>query len=89
MTGATLLYGTLDMPHYGDPQAPIHQHVGPDFIEQAPTKFHGIPNVVTPVLGSWRGYDTFGETTVILTAAVGVTLLLARRRKKQPAEEGE
>jgi multicomponent Na+:H+ antiporter subunit B len=88
VTGAALLYGTLDMPHYGDPSAPIHQHVGPDYMEQAPHEFHGIPNVVTPVLGSWRGYDTFGETTVILTAAVGVTLLLARRRKKKPAEEG-
>ncbi|HPG26894.1 MAG TPA: cation:proton antiporter, partial [Myxococcota bacterium] len=36
----------------------------------------GIPNVVTSVLASYRGYDTFGETTVVLTAAVGAMLLL-------------
>lgn len=89
VTGAALLYGTLDMPHYGDPEAPIHQHVGPDYIEQAQVEFEGVPNVVTPVLGSWRGYDTFGETTVILTAAVGVTLLLARRKKKAPSDAEE
>lgn len=81
-TGAALMYGTLDMPHYGDPNAPIHQHVGPDYLHDAKHDFEGIPNVVTPVLGSWRGYDTFGETTVVFTAAVGVMLLLGRRRKK-------
>ena len=26
VTGAVLIYGTLDMPRYGDPGAPIHQH---------------------------------------------------------------
>ncbi|MCP4806469.1 MAG: DUF4040 domain-containing protein [Proteobacteria bacterium] len=82
LTGGALMYGTLDMPHYGDPNAPIHQHVGPDYIHDAPHDFEGIPNVVTPVLGSWRGYDTFGETTVVFTAAVGVMLLLGRRRKR-------
>ena len=83
VTGGALMYGTLDMPHYGDPSAPIHQHVGPDYITHAPHDFEGIPNVVTPVLGSWRGYDTFGETTVVFTAAVGVMLLLGRRRKER------
>jgi multicomponent Na+:H+ antiporter subunit B len=34
------------------------------------------------VLADYRGYDTLGETTVIFTAGIGVTLLLrgARRR---------
>ena len=31
---------------------------------------------MTSVLASYRGYDTFGETTVVLTAAVGAILLL-------------
>ena len=83
VTGAALLYGTLDMPDYGDPEAPAQQHVGPDYIAQAPVAFEGVPNVVTPVLGSWRGYDTFGETTVIFTAAVGVMLLLGRKRRRR------
>jgi len=84
-TGAALLYATLDMPHYGDPGAPAHLHVAPEYIADAvPTAggevVHvGIENVVTTVLASYRGYDTLGETTVILTAGIGVLLLLRRR----------
>jgi multicomponent Na+:H+ antiporter subunit B len=37
----------------------------------------GIPNVVTSVLASYRGYDTLGELVVILTAGIGVMLLLS------------
>ena len=36
----------------------------------------GIPNIVTSVLASYRGYDTFGEVVVIFTAAIGVIILL-------------
>jgi len=84
LTGAALVYGTFDMPHYGDPDAPIHKHVAPDYLKSEPRT--GIPNVVTSVLASYRGYDTFGETTVILTAALGVLLLLGGRKKDE--EEG-
>ena len=86
-TGLALVYGTLDMPAYGDPDAPIHTHVAPYYLEDSARDI-GIPNVVTSVLASYRGYDTFGETTVVLTAAVGSMLLLggavSRRR-----DEGE
>ncbi len=43
----------------------------------------GVPNVVTAVLASYRGYDTLGETTVILTAACGVLMLLGRNRRQR------
>jgi len=75
LTGLALLYGTLDMPAYGDPAAPIHHHVAPGYIAGTQEHF-GIPNIVTAVLGSYRGYDTFGETTVIFAAALGVALVL-------------
>ncbi len=75
LTGAALIYGTLDMPHYGDPDAPIHHHMAPRFIEDSPEEI-GIPNQVTSVLASYRGYDTWGETTVIFAAGIGVMLLL-------------
>jgi len=77
LTGATLVFATLDMPAFGDPNAPIHHHVAPRYIEESPHEI-GIPNMVTSVLASYRGFDTFGETTVILTAAIGVLLLLGR-----------
>jgi multicomponent Na+:H+ antiporter subunit B len=89
-TGLMLAYGTLDMPAYGDPEAPIHQHVAPHYLEVSPEEI-GIPNVVTSVLASYRAYDTFGETTVVLAAAVGAILLLggAGSRRGGAAEPGE
>ncbi len=73
--GGVLVYGTFDMPRYGDAEAPIHHYMAPRFIEDSPAEI-GVPNIVTSVLASYRGYDTFGETTVIFAAAVGVLLLL-------------
>jgi len=83
ITGAALIYGTLDMPSFGDPQAPVHLHVADRYIAEGPSAT-GVPNIVTAVLASYRGYDTMGELTVIFTAGIGVMLLLgagARRRK--------
>jgi multicomponent Na+:H+ antiporter subunit B len=87
-TGLLLAYGTLDMPAYGDPDAPIHRHVAPHYLEDSVDEI-GIPNVVTSVLASYRGYDTFGETTVVLTAAVGAILLLGGSGLIRPREEDE
>jgi multicomponent Na+:H+ antiporter subunit B len=90
IAGAALIYGTLDMPHYGDPNAPIHLHVAPVYLADSEVKTMG-PNVVTSVLASYRGYDTLGETTVILTAGVGVMLILGgnRRRRRKTGKGGE
>ncbi|HET9949782.1 MAG TPA: DUF4040 domain-containing protein [Longimicrobiales bacterium] len=77
ITGAALVYGTLDMPPFGSPDNPAHQHVAPYYIEQTPHEI-GMPNIVTAVLASYRGYDTMGETSVVFTALVGVLLLIAR-----------
>ncbi len=74
-TGAVLLYGTVDYPNVGDPLAPAHQHVAPRYLEESGEEI-GIPNVVTSVLASYRGYDTLGEVTVIFTAGIGVLCLL-------------
>ncbi len=90
VTGAALIYGTQGMPAFGDPEAPTNKHVIPRYLEQSPQEI-GIPNVVTSVLASYRGYDTLGETTVILTAGVAVMLLLgrSRRRRRNPGEDGD
>jgi multicomponent Na+:H+ antiporter subunit B len=80
-TGAALVYATFDMPHYGDPDAPVHRHVAPRYLEQSPDEV-GVPNIVTAVLASYRGYDTLGETTVIFTAGIAVLLLLGRRSRR-------
>ena len=94
LTGSALIYATFDMPHYGDPNAPIHQHVAPHYLEETEHEI-GVPNIVTAVLASYRGYDTWGETTVIFTACIAVMMLLGGhavverfRRRKIPDEEG-
>ena len=87
VTGAALIYATFDMPRYGDPQAPVHRHVAPRYLEESDEEIH-IPNVVTSVLASYRGYDTLGETTVIFTAGVAVLLLLGGPRRRRDEEEG-
>lgn len=83
VTGAVLIYGTLDMPNYGDPNAPIHGHVVPRYIYDSPQET-GLPNIVTSVLASYRGYDTMGELAVIFTAGVGVMLLLGATGLRRP-----
>jgi len=84
LTGAALVYGTFDMPHFGDPDAPVHGYPKPGYVE----KVRGgeeieMPNVVTAVLASYRGYDTLGETVVIFTAAIGVLMLMRRTREPE------
>ena len=59
VTGAALFYGTLDMPNFGDPNAPATLHVAPDYIARSPQDI-GVPNIVTGILASYRGYDTLG-----------------------------
>ena len=79
ITGAALVYATLDAPLFGDANAPVHQHVAPRYIQQAQSEV-GMPNMVTAVLASYRGYDTFGESVVIFTAGLAVMLLLGIQR---------
>ena len=81
ITAAALIYGTLDMPVFGDPNAPIHTYVAPRYLQQSSEEI-GIPNVVTSVLASYRGYDTLGEVTVVFTAAIGILLLLGKSKRK-------
>ena len=82
ITGAALIYGTLDAPPLGDPDATVHQVVTPRYVEQSPIEV-GVPNMVTSVLASYRGYDTFGETVVIFTAGLAVLLLLGIKENQE------
>ncbi len=81
VTGLVLMYGTMDMPGFGDPLAPAQRHVAPRYIEQSEEET-GVGNFVTAILASYRGYDTLGETVVIFTAGVSVILLLREKRRR-------
>ena len=71
-----MVFAALDLPAFGDPNAPAHVNVAPRYLEESGTLLH-IPNVVTTVLASYRGFDTLGETIVVFTAGLGVLMLLA------------
>ena len=89
VTGAALVYGTLDMPPFGSADAPAMTHVYPEYIERSQKEI-GIPNIVTAILASYRGYDTLGETAVVFTAGVGVLLLISGlRRRRRAAEDND
>lgn len=86
-TGAALIYASIDMPLVGDPAAPANLHVAPEYIGGTRTDVQ-MPNAVTAVLASYRGYDTLGEVTVIFTAGIGVLCLFTRRRRRRkPVKE--
>ncbi len=83
--GCLIFYGTLDLPPHGAAGAPVHIHVAPEYLANTEHDT-GIPNVVTAILASYRGFDTLGEVYVIFTAGIAVLGLLAvrQRRKRRP-----
>jgi multicomponent Na+:H+ antiporter subunit B len=83
-TGAMLIYGSFGLPAFGTIGQPVNTGVGAEYLAQ---NMHdtGIPNVVTAVLASYRGFDTLGETAVIFIAGIGVLLLLRRWRTEGPS----
>jgi len=58
------------------------------FLENAISKGGG-SNVVNVILVDYRGYDTFGEITVLGIAGVGVAALLHGWRVRRPGEDGQ
>ena len=85
--GAALAYAVTDMPAFGDPASPVNQGVGNQYMALT-AKEVGVPNVVTAVLASYRGYDTLGEVFVGFAAAIGVLALLGIRGPGQAPAGG-
>ena len=83
---ATLAYMGLELPSYGDDNAPIHMHSGKYYIENT-SRDVGVPSFVTAILASYRGYDTLGETSVILIAGIAVLLIFSKKLKREEASK--
>lgn len=90
LTGSLLIYGTLDMPWYGSSESPAQSHpeIARHYLLESAQET-GLPNVVTSVLASYRGYDTLGETVVVFTAGIAVISLLGLRRRRPEKEAPE
>ncbi len=70
---AVLLLAFSQAPSFTAPLTPISRY----YVEHTYSQI-GIPNVVAAVTFDWRGFDTFGEASLLLTAAVGIKLILRR-----------
>ncbi|MEE9272429.1 MAG: DUF4040 domain-containing protein [Robiginitomaculum sp.] len=75
LAGAAMFYAIGYMPAFGDATAIVNSSVGAAYVEATKREMF-LPNVVTAVLASYRGFDTFGETTVVFMAGLGILLLL-------------
>ncbi len=85
---ALLIYASTGLPNRGDIDAAVNRDLSPTGTENASSyyirnayKDTHTPNMVTAILADYRGYDTLGEETVILTAGLICFLLLRKRRK--------
>lgn len=87
--GALLVYASLGLPNRGDIDAKMHAEksmagspgAASYYIRNA-YRDAKTPNMVTVILADYRGYDTLGEETVILTAGLICFLILRRKRNK-------
>nr|WP_040257238.1 DUF4040 domain-containing protein [Rickettsia hoogstraalii] len=77
----TLAYMGLELPNYGDDNAPIHMHSSKYYLENT-SRDIGVPSFVAAILASYRGYDTLGETSVILIAGIAVLLVFSKKLEK-------
>jgi multicomponent Na+:H+ antiporter subunit B len=85
---AVLFVVGFAQPRLGDPMAPVHVHVAPWYLSETPALID-IPNVVTAILASFRGYDTLGEVLVVFTAGIGVLSVLSFRPQRGQKLSGE
>jgi multicomponent Na+:H+ antiporter subunit B len=72
---ALLLAAVAELPPHGSPDSPAYTHVSAYYLERGPEEA-GAENMVTNVILNYRGFDTQGEVTVIVTAMLAVLAVL-------------
>ena len=77
----SLSYIISDLPEFGESKA-NNSYVTNYYLENTKQEI-GIPNVVTSVLASYRGFDTLGEVVVIFIAGISVIGILREENKEQ------
>ena len=70
-----LLYTVSYLPNFGGADNPINNEVSARYIEQG-IQESGAVNIVTGMILFYRAFDTFGESTVLFSAASAVLILL-------------
>ena len=75
-------YIISDLPKFGEAKASTDSYVTDYYLKNTDQEI-GIPNVVTSVLASYRGFDTLGEVVVIFIAGISVIGILRKEYKEQ------
>lgn len=78
ITAMALIAVITELPDWGSVDAPANKHVAPYYLNNTSEDI-GIPNIVTAILASYRGFDTLGEVIVVFTACISVFALLYGR----------
>lgn len=78
---SVLLLAVSYLPVLGNPTGPNNNEVSARYIEKGMEE-SGAVNIVTNMILSYRGFDTFGETCVLFIAATCVIVLLRRDEKE-------
>jgi multicomponent Na+:H+ antiporter subunit B len=93
---AVMFYGISTLPDRADPHAPanlerssVDSPVAQDYYIRHAYEDAHTPNMVTVILADYRGYDTLGETVVIVAAGLACFLILRRRRPGEVESEYE
>jgi multisubunit Na+/H+ antiporter MnhB subunit len=73
LLGIALFAAFRDAPALDAPLSGVAQIYADETVEKTTST-----NVVAAINFDWRAYDTLGESTILLTAAAGVTALLRR-----------
>ncbi|MCA0254875.1 MAG: DUF4040 domain-containing protein [Proteobacteria bacterium] len=74
-----LCYVSTDLEQFGNINAPVHSHISHYYVENTYKEIN-IPSFVAAILASYRGFDTLGETTVILIAGLAVLVITSRKK---------
>ena len=78
---AVFLRVALELPAFGDPNAPALNQVSQRYLEQGAEETGAI-NAVTGMILDYRAFDTFGESAVLFAAASSTILLLRSPRRQ-------
>ncbi len=74
-----LSYVSLDFAKFGSISSPVQDHLTKYYIQNVQNDI-GIPSFTAAILSSYRGFDTLGETTVILIAGLAVLIITSRKK---------
>jgi len=73
-----LSYVGIDLPLYGAEDSSLQTHISQYYIDHTAQDI-AVPSFVAAILASYRGYDTLGETAVILIAGISVLLMFSQK----------